>query len=431
MKKTINTKLIESAGKPSKRITYTDASLRNLMVFIETSGNVYWIWQGKVNGKTRQVRLGRYPQMGVAAARQAATELTDNRDAAKFEQASLALPRIRPSKAEPIVAIFAEEPTTAGKKDMDWLWSEYMKRDCVGQASAKEKQRCWDRDLKPEIGDIPYDELTYDDVADVIAEIAEDRPSHANHLVSYIKRCLRWAVTKGRPFTKLKEDPIRDLVKPSDVSSRSRALSEQEIGWFFRTVEAFDDRDGFASALTLLLYNGNRRSEIFRMPWSEYAEKTGIWTIPGERTKNGDPLLLPLAETSRSILKARREATKGRSYVFTASKGDKPFNQFSKRLQAFRESFEAIAKKEMGKDYVVENWTIHDLRRTLSTGMNGLVNDEGDPLISGEIVERVLNHRLGKIAGTYNLHDYKAEKRRALELWDARLTEIRNRALQS
>jgi integrase len=58
-------------------------------------------------------------------------------------------------------------------------------------------------------------------------------------------------------------------------------------------------------------------------------------------------------------------------------------------------------------------FTIHDLRRTAASGMAGL-------RFPPHIVEAVLNHRSGTrrgVAGVYNRHDYRDEKRAALEAW--------------
>jgi integrase len=253
---------------------------------------------------------------------------------------------------------------------------------------------------------------------------------HANHLVSYIKRCFQWAVTKGRPFTKLEVSPLVNLVKPGEGGVRNRALSEREIMWFFKAVEAFGDEDGFTTGLTMILYNGNRRTEMFAMPWDEYTESSGQWLIPGERTKNGDPLLLPLAQTSRDLLKARRSVSGNHTYVFPASRGDGPLAGYNKKMAAFREKMLAIAAEDRGEVVDIPNWTMHDLRRTLRTGMGGLRTPEGESLVAQNICERVINHRPGKMVGTYDTNEYLVEKRRALMLWSEHLDALRDRALQ-
>ena len=58
-------------------------------------------------------------------------------------------------------------------------------------------------------------------------------------------------------------------------------------------------------------------------------------------------------------------------------------------------------------------WRLHDLRRTVATGM-------ADLGIAPHIVEAVLNHVSGAragVAGTYNRAAYAPEKKAALERW--------------
>ena len=66
---------------------------------------------------------------------------------------------------------------------------------------------------------------------------------------------------------------------------------------------------------------------------------------------------------------------------------------------------------------IVEPWQLHDLRRTVVSGMAQLN-------ISHEIRERVVGHALPGLDQTYNQWDYLPEKQRALEAWTGRVQEI-------
>ena len=62
----------------------------------------------------------------------------------------------------------------------------------------------------------------------------------------------------------------------------------------------------------------------------------------------------------------------------------------------------------------------HDLRRTMRTHLGKL-------RIPPHITERCLNHSLGRIVQTYDLHDYIEERREALERWDGLRRPARHR----
>jgi hypothetical protein len=67
-------------------------------------------------------------------------------------------------------------------------------------------------------------------------------------------------------------------------------------------------------------------------------------------------------------------------------------------------------------------WSVHDLRRTVATGLQRLG-------IRLEVTEAVLNHISGTragIAGVYQRHDWAGEKRAALDAWAAHVLTVVN-----
>jgi len=62
------------------------------------------------------------------------------------------------------------------------------------------------------------------------------------------------------------------------------------------------------------------------------------------------------------------------------------------------------------RDAALPDMRLHDLRRTLRTGLAELG-------VSFEVAERVLNHAMPGLQAVYNRHSYAAEKRKALALW--------------
>ena len=70
-----------------------------------------------------------------------------------------------------------------------------------------------------------------------------------------------------------------------------------------------------------------------------------------------------------------------------------------------------------GVDHGLDEFTIHDLRRTMRTHLSSLG-------IRGEVAERCLNHKLPGVQGVYNTHDYFAERKAALETWTSLLLEM-------
>src|SRR5205085_7849366 len=105
-----------------------------------------------------------------------------------------------------------------------------------------------------------------------------------------------------------------------------------------------------------------------------------------------------------ALLEALPRFTAG-DFVFTTTAGAKPINGFSK------------AKVRIDRLSGVTHWKIHDLRRTMRTHLSALP-------VQDLVRELVIAHAKPGLHKVYDQHAYQVEKRRCLELWEARLLAI-------
>jgi integrase len=137
----------------------------------------------------------------------------------------------------------------------------------------------------------------------------------------------------------------------------------------------------------------------------DVAVDLSAWTIRGARAKNGVEHIVPLSPQVLAILQIRPR-TEGADLLFPGLRGQ--FNGFSK------------AKAALDKASGVKDWRLHDLRRTLATGLQKLG-------VRLEVTEAVLNHVSGSragIVGVYQRHTWAEEKRAALDAWGAHVAAI-------
>ena len=125
--------------------------------------------------------------------------------------------------------------------------------------------------------------------------------------------------------------------------------------------------------------------------------------------------MVPLSEPARALLRellpgdvneVKRVASEALVLPGVAST---PFSGWSKAKTALDRAVEDAR----GASLVP--WSVHDLRRTVATGLQRLG-------VRLEVTEAVLNHISGSragIAGVYQRHDWAAEKRAALDAWAA------------
>lgn len=225
----------------------------------------------------------------------------------------------------------------------------------------------------------------------------------ATRTAAYGKAAYGWGVKRGalsvNPFANL---PVTPTVK------RERVLSDDELAAIWRATDSIGPFNGI---VRFLILTGQRREEVAGMQWTELSEDFSTWTIPASRAKNGATHIVPLSEPARSLL---RSVLRFNELVFPGLRG--AFNGWSK------------AKVALDAKSRVTNWRLHDLRRTMATGLQRLD-------VRLEVTEQVLNHVSGSragIVGVYQRHDFALEKRAALQAWgDHVITIVKDARLQN
>jgi integrase len=232
------------------------------------------------------------------------------------------------------------------------------------------------------------------DVAKILDQIAAGgHPIAANRAMSAIKKLFAWALDRGLIST----HPLVGMKAPSKARSRDRILSYDEIRSFWVATKTLGYP--FGPLLQLLLLTGQRRGEVSHMRWDHLDLERAVWTIPAELAKNGRTHEVPLVQAALAIIKLLPRFNNS-SFVFTTT-GQTPVSGFGR------------VKRQLDIAIGISDWTIHDLRRTVASGMARLG-------IAPHIIEKVLNHVSGEISGVaaiYNRHGYSGEKRIALQSW--------------
>src|SRR5262249_50553854 len=166
------------------------------------------------------------------------------------------------------------------------------------------------------------------------------------------------------------------------------------------------DHSGIVRLLILAAW---RRQEVGGMRWSEFEDlATGIWTIPGERTKNHRAHTLALPPAAIRIVRSQadmRFAARGeREHLFGVRSG-----------RGYAAWDHGKAELDRRLNGTVKPWRLHDIRRTVATKM-------ADTGVEPHIIEQVLNHQSGHKAGPagiYNRSVYERQVKAALIRWSA------------
>ncbi|MEQ8367652.1 MAG: integrase arm-type DNA-binding domain-containing protein, partial [Roseicyclus sp.] len=394
MAKAMTTKAVEAFKPGPKRREIPDPALSGLYLVIQPSGVKSWALRYRYSGKPRKLTLGKWPIMGVADARAAASEAIEALELGNDPGAAK-----RKAKAARIEAHLSE------RDKIKTLLEQYAKRHLSTLKSGATVKRELDRHVRTVWGDRDIHDIARRDVIDLLDGIADSgRVVSANRVRSYLGTFFGWCVDRDI----IAMSPAQGVKPVVKEKSRDRVLSDDEIRWFWR---ACDDL-GFPwgpFGKTLLL-TGQRLGEVAGISDAEI--EGGVWYLSTERTKNGRSHTVPLSEAVRAVL-AGVERVESRPRLIYTTTGASPLSGFHKGRNHIAERMAEIASEEAGEPVEIPHWTFHDLRRTAATGMARL----GIPV---RVTEAVLNHVSGTgggIVAVYQRHDYADEKRAALDAW--------------
>jgi integrase len=244
------------------------------------------------------------------------------------------------------------------------------------------------------------------------AIVERPAPVMANRVAGLLSQMFRFGIHRQIVET----SPVQLLFRPGGTERpRQRTLDDQELASLLANVDEVTKRAKRSGiAIRLILLTAVRRSELTGARWSEVdlEAKAPVWDIPAKRTKTGVAFAVPL--TPPAVDQFRRlKRLAGRSpWVFPAETADEAMDP---RLltRSIARHLETFAEHKVGA------FTLHDLRRTVRTGLARLG-------IRPDIAERCLNHAQPGIIETYDTHHYLEEKRDTLTRWANHLQLLRN-----
>lgn len=416
---------IRALKAPSEgQVDYFDKSDRGLHMRVSSGGTKTFMLKYVVDGRQRKARLGRYPDLPLANAREKASnwrrmaadgiDPAVERDLAREERQ-----RARANSFEAVVEDFIEKYA----KPRQRTWAETRRTLLTGCAEWKAR---------------PFASITKRDAHALLdGFVAAGRHHKAARTLSWLKTLWRWAAKR-----EIVDMAIMDAVSIEiEKAPRDRTYTDDEIEALWRAADRrLDQRpalpvgtrsdrrsDGSDTALPplvgayvkLIILLGVRRAELAGMRWSELddPEAPTFWTIPFERTKSrkrSAPRVYPtpLPPLAQRILRdlARRRAEEDvaeedRDIVFLSRKRGVPMDAGT--------PMKAKVRAASG----VADWSPHAHRHTIATWLENAGHSEYERGL-------VLNHSGSGVTAGYS-HGYPVDlKRRLLTEWAAHVESV-------
>jgi integrase len=377
------------AGKT--RLEIPDPGARGLYVVIQPSGMKSFAVRYRFGGRTRKLTLAL--GIGLAAARRAAADALYDVDQGR--DPSVAKKQVKHARR------------LAAESTFRVIADDYLKRDGARLRTADQQGATLERLVYPEIGNRPIADIRRSEIVRLLdrieaGDIVKDGSRGggavmADRTLAVIRKIMNWHATRADDF---RSPIVRGMarVKPKE-RARERVLADDEVRAIWVAAEA--GQGPFVRMVQFLLLTAARRSEAADLEQSEI--NGSDWTLPAARNKTKLDLVRPLSNAAQDVLRKAPKLADCR-YVFSTD-GEHPISGFSR----FKVRFDQVCG--------VSDWTLHDLRRTARS----LMSRAGVP---ADHAERCLGHVITGVRGTYDRHEYYAEKQAAYKALSAEIERL-------
>lgn len=386
-------------------------------------------FRSPIDNSLKKVKIGTYPDMSLAEARVElqkmkikrragicpSQELKDQKEQKKIEQE-----KRDETNAQFTVKELIDLYLTNVIEDRYVLDSKTgTKKLILGARKRKgqdEARRTLYGDAVRVLGHIAADQVTRKDVVNMISKIIE---RGANVQAGRVLAELTLAYDYSIGLEKFKDDFANPalLAKSSLKQSRvklthkkgSRVLSDKEIKKVLEWLPTSGFSEKLRHIIRITLWTGCRTGEVCELKWADIDFEKNTWHLKG--SKNGTDRYVQLSKQCLEYIKALSRES---DFLFESRIKGRPITQ--KILTVYKwqmrhpEKLSYALQPEQLWLSEIEDWSPHDLRRTVRTGLSRLS-------CPAEIAEAVLGHSKKGIQGTYNLHAYEKECAEWLQKW--------------
>lgn len=323
---------VERYRRPTKGRTEVSDTEPGLFLWITPNGTKSWVAifrlpdaAGK-RSQRRKMVLGRYPAMGILAARKATGEIM-----------ALAAQGIDP-EVKAAEARAAEEWDAASRRAQSFanVAEEYVaamkasklvggRKRPVTPGTAIGRESLLTRLVLPTLGDTPLGDITPAMIARLLSRI-EKEGGPVDATLKNIRMVFRFAQSRGLFHGQL---PTAGMTARQAPVKEVRALTDEEL----RAVWHASKRQGgsFGAVVRMLMLTGQRRSEIAELRWDEVDWDRQLLIVPADRVKNrAGTHEVPLTAPALAILREMQEACAALGHksglVFPSETGDTPIS---------------------------------------------------------------------------------------------------------
>lgn len=375
-------------GKP---IAKTDGG--GLTFTLSKAGTAAWVLRYMRDAKAKELTIGNYPDITLAAARKLASKRRVEIDSGLDPAAMKRTERLK-SRAAWLVGALIDDYSVKN------LTQERYAEDTI-------YYREWDfkKIIRPKLGPMEVRAVA---PADIVFMLETSRRSWATQkrILTSVSKLFDHAVGKQIiPVNPCAGIKLTAMLGPKPPVKKRVMLSERDL----RTLLSGIDDIGAENALAfrVMLATCVRTVELVKARWEHIDFVAGTWFVPDESVKTRQGFLVPITPTVAAWFRRLQELSDGSEWVLPARSARRAGKCVGRTTL-----WAALTRAFERGDIDVQRFTPHDTRSTAKSHMRNLG-------VSREISEIALNHALKGMEGIYDVRDEIPERRAALELWAA------------
>ena len=378
-----------------------------LYLQVSPAGSKRWFLKYRFEGKEKQLSLGSYPTVPLAAARQA-------RDAAKLQKAA-GVNLVQARKLEKLKGKRAGGDTF---KAMALEWHS-KQVDNWSPEHAKRTLRQLERDLFPWLGERHMAEIEPLELLAVLQKVeARGAVETADRALMLARQVYEYWLPTADKFQRNITEGLKKRLTPYRGKSFPAIVEPKRFGELLRAMHAYKGGAIVRTALQLAPILYQRPGNLRMMEWAELDLGGATWTIPSAKMKrikadkeNGEAHVVPMPKQAVDLLRYIQPLTGHGRYVFPGQRDHgRPMSDNSVRSALYNLGFGAE-----------QSW--HGFRASARTMMVDEL--DLDPLA----IEANLAHAVKDANGrSYNRTQYLSKRFQQIQQWADYLDTLRDGA---
>lgn len=369
---------LESVRPPtSGRLSLRDGNPPGFGVSVTANGVKSFVLDYRIFHRKRRMTLGRWPELTVEEARDAATharkDVRENRDPLLTKHQS-------------------RDMRTVHELAADYLskYAEPYKRE----SSVDDDRTMLATIVRPRIGDYAVAAITREHIQKIHKDLAAT-PYRANRCLALLSKMFNLAIEWNATNRVWRSDNPALGVKKYPEEKRSRWLDKKEIGGLLKVLDKYPEQKT-ANAIRLILLTGSRKGEALAAKWADIDFTNRLWRKDSAHTKQKREEFAPLNSDAVKLLKRMRQTAKDTDeFLFPGRIAGRPLEDLK------------IHWAEIRKLAGLPDVHIHDLRHTYASHLVST----GVPLLT---VGKLLGHTQSGTTERY-AHIAQAPQRAAAE----------------